>query len=231
MALPESSTFVVRGDDGEEYGPVELAELRDWVRENRAGLGTNVRRDEAGASWRPWHAYPELVALLAEAQATGAVAAPAMVVAPFIRRGAAFLLDLFLILLLLCPIMRVVQAFNPPDAVAQVTAALQSGSYVIPPSALHYYVMISMLFYVGLFLYLTGFNWAHGQTPAKALLRLRVVDRHGGKPGLGAAAGRSLIICGCLMFVFLPALFLFIFFQPQRRALHDLAAGTCVIEA
>ena len=65
MPPPPPPAFIVRGDDGEEYGPVDLAELREWVRENRAGLGTVVRPDRPDASWQPWQNYPELVALLA----------------------------------------------------------------------------------------------------------------------------------------------------------------------
>src|SRR5258708_23712119 len=98
--LPENKSFMVRGDDGLEYGPVDLDELREWVRENRAGLGTDVRLDETGTSWHPWQSYPELVALLAEARATAPVPGmPGLVIAPMGRRIVAFALDLFLIFL------------------------------------------------------------------------------------------------------------------------------------
>ena len=68
--LPENPTFFVRGEDGVEYGPVDLAELREWVAENRAGIGTEVKRDEPGSIWEPWQNFPELVALLAEVNVT-----------------------------------------------------------------------------------------------------------------------------------------------------------------
>ena len=67
--LPENRLFWIRGDDDKEYGPVNLEELREWVRENRAGLGTFVRTDQPDAPWQHWQQYPELVALLAEVQA------------------------------------------------------------------------------------------------------------------------------------------------------------------
>src|SRR5271156_5698487 len=98
MPPPPPPAFIVRGDDGEEYGPVDLAELREWVRENRAGLGTVVRSDRPDASWQPWQNYPELVALLAEAHAGGPPPVPGtLVVAPLLRRAGAFALDLVLI--------------------------------------------------------------------------------------------------------------------------------------
>ena len=87
--LPENRSFFIRGDDGGEYGPVDLDELREWVRENRAGLGTEVRLDEPNAIWHPWQAYPELVALLAEAHATGSAPVPDQadpIIAPIWKR-------------------------------------------------------------------------------------------------------------------------------------------------
>src|SRR5271155_2629992 len=104
--LPENRSFMVRGDDGQEYGPVDLEELREWVQENRAGLGTEVRADEPGATWSTWQSCPELIALLAEASAAAPVAgAPEMVLASVWRRVAAFGLDLILVSILVTPIL------------------------------------------------------------------------------------------------------------------------------
>ena len=58
--LPENRAFLIRGDDGQEYGPVDLGELREWVQENRAGVGTAVRLDEPNAPWETWQTYPEV---------------------------------------------------------------------------------------------------------------------------------------------------------------------------
>ena len=114
--LPENRSFMIRGDDGLEYGPVELDELREWVRENRAGLGTDARLDEPGAPWHPWQNYPELVALLAEAQATSLVPDQSgLAIAPVGRRIAAFALDLLLIVILYMPIVIPVLLICMPD--------------------------------------------------------------------------------------------------------------------
>jgi uncharacterized RDD family membrane protein YckC len=230
MPPPPPPAFIIRGDDGEEYGPVDLAELRDWVRENRAGLGTVVRADRPDAPWQPWQDHPELVALLAEAQAGGPPPVPAtLVVAPFFRRVCAFALDLVLIFFLICPVLRVAVAFCPPEVYDQLTNSFQHGAYVPPQFSASYYLLFDGIVYGMVALYLTGFNWRHGQTPGKALLRLRVVDRDGNKPDLLRALARSLVLVFTLLFWGLP--FIAVCFNPQRRGLHDLAGGTCVVEA
>src|SRR5271170_6871289 len=113
----EDRAFFIRGDDGQEYGPVDLGELRGWVRENRVGLGTDVRLDTPGEPWHPWHDYPELVALLAEVQSTSPVASlpPAFVIAPIRRRILAWIVDLFLIWILFIPIVNVAALFLPME--------------------------------------------------------------------------------------------------------------------
>jgi uncharacterized RDD family membrane protein YckC len=150
-----------------------------------------------------------------------------MIIAPLPRRMFAFALDLVLIALLIWPLMMMAIAFCPPAILMQLETAVQSGNYVTVQ--LSYYVLFNGIVYGVVILYLAGFHWAHGQTPAKTLLRLRVVDRHGRKPEGWRALVRSLVLCLSILPWFLP--FFFVFFNPQRRALHDLAAGTCVVEA
>jgi uncharacterized RDD family membrane protein YckC len=241
MSLPENAAFVVKGDDGKEYGPVDLADLREWVRESRAGLGTSVRLDEPGAIWQPWQYYPELVALLAEAQATGVANLPgALVVAPLLRRTLAFALDLILAYILLIPIILIVWIAVFPDAFVQCNVATQrlfsqgqQLQYSLPPLVQD---TMQLIFAAGITLYMAGFHFAHGQTPAKSIMRLRVVDRNGEKPNAATALVRGLVLSFFLLLLsFFPFLFflplLYAFLNPQRRALHDLVAGTYVVEA
>jgi uncharacterized RDD family membrane protein YckC len=215
---------------GEIYGPVELPELREWVRENRAGLGTTVRLDEPEALWQPWQYYPELVALLAEAQIPSAVPGqPALVIAPMSRRFIAFILDLILSYLLLFPIAFVVFVLFLPDtfvqmAVAFIQIAFGLGQYPVVEVPMIYHVFIWTL----ITLYKGGFEFAHGKTPGKALTRLRVEDENGGKPGATKALIRGLIFSFSLGLL-LPLFY--VFFNPQRRAIHDLLAGTYVVES
>jgi uncharacterized RDD family membrane protein YckC len=228
--LPENKSFMVRGDDGQEYGPVELNELRAWVEENRAGLGTEVRLDEPGAAWHPWQNYPELVALLAVAEATGAAPGVAgLAVAPIWRRGLAFALDLFLIglpTLIVCTTLAIVYA---PDWYVQ--AVVSGTEHPFSPLALPVdaNIVVNLISDVILALYFTGFHAAHGKTPAKALFRLRVVDQSGNNPTVLKAFLRAFVLIVSMSLLFLP--FAYAFMNPQRRTLHDMVADTCVVEA
>jgi uncharacterized RDD family membrane protein YckC len=225
--LPENRAFLIRGDDGQEYGPVDLGELREWVRENRAGVGTAVCLDEPGSSWQTWQTYPELVALVAEVHGTSSMIMPLGVgVAPVWRRMLAWFLDLMFLSILFFPIKSVLDRFIPTDTILQATwnaSALQGMS----PELLHQVLLFEIVVNACLVLYLAGFHAAHGRTPAKAILRLRVVDEHGQKPTLMKSLVRALaLICSINLF-FLPLMYAF--FNPQRRTAHDLIAGTYVV--
>jgi uncharacterized RDD family membrane protein YckC len=228
--LPENRSFFIRGDDGEEYGPVDLAELRDWVRENRAGIGTEVRRDQPDGTWNSWQTYPELIALLAEVAVTTAVpGAPGLALAPFGRRVLAFGLDMILIsvpLMIIC--LTLALAFAPD---LYVQAFMQSSEHPFQPMELpdDANLIADLIYDTLLALYFAGFLAAHGQTPGKAVFRLRVVDQAGQKPGVGKCLVRALILVLSTGFLFIPIAYAF--FNPQRRALHDYIAGTYVVEA
>jgi uncharacterized RDD family membrane protein YckC len=75
--------------------------------------------------------------------------------------------------------------------------------------------------YLGLFWHLSG------RTPGLKLLRLRVVDARGHRPGLARTAARVLVtIAGGL----LGGLgWLWVAFDFEKRAWHDHAAGTYVV--
>jgi len=230
---PPNRAFIIKGDDGEEYGPVALDELRQWVRENRAGLGTLVHADEPEALWQPWQYFPELVALLAEAQAADGVPGfPALVLAPTGRRMAAFALDLVLAYILLFPIVLTTWIAAFPDAFIQSQVAIQMllayGQQIpyTPPQLAE--GVLKLIFVCGITFYMAGFHAAHGRTPGKSALRLRVVDQNGQKPTFGKAVLRGLILSFSISLYFLPLAYMF--FNPQRRAFHDLVAGTYVVE-
>lgn len=228
--LPENHAYLIRGEDGQEYGPVDLDELRDWVQENRAGLGTEVRRDEPDAPWHPWQTYPELVALLAEVHVTSPVPGlPGLVIAPMGRRVLAFALDLVLISILVTPIFITLGLVFLPDWFVQYVVATSQPPYTVPDLPLSAKVVANLISDFALALYLTGFQAAHGQTPAKALLRVRVVDQSGQKPSPVKAFLRALALIISMGLFFLPITYAF--FNPQRRAVHDLVADTYVVEA
>jgi uncharacterized RDD family membrane protein YckC len=229
--LPEKRAFLIRGDDGQEYGPVGLEELREWVEENRAGLGTTVCLDEPGATWKPWQAYPELVAMLAEIQGANFSMTPAGTIpAPIGRRFLACLLDLLLCYFLVSPILAVFVSLTVPDWEAKTFAYLRDPQGPQDPQFINYLLVGHLIFYIVITLYMSGFHAAHGQTPAKALLRLRVIDQNGQKPAflMSVVRGFGFIVS----LVYLCALpFFYAFFNPQRRTVHDVIAGTYVVNA
>jgi len=232
--MAENHAFFVRGDDGVEYGPVDLAELREWVTENRVGLGTSVRLDGSDGAWSAWQNYPELVALLAEVHVTGAVLPTALpVLAPFGRRVTACLFDLFLSFVLVVPLIVLLFVMLPPDVLSHVemySQAVMNG--LMPPNPYPTWFLASfnaVCFGIPL-LYFTGFVAVHGRTPAKSLMNLQVVDAQGRKPSPGKAFIRSFIFMVSVYYLFGIPLF-YAFFNPQRRALHDLVAGTYVVES
>jgi uncharacterized RDD family membrane protein YckC len=226
--LPESRSFMIRGDDGGEYGPVDLEELREWVRENRAGLGTEVRRDDPGASWNSWQSYPELVALLAEAQATRPTPGPAaLVIAPIWRRVLAWMLDVVFLAILLNPLQLLLDRVIPMHQILEATAnpaLLQT----MPTQMLYQVAAFVIIDNACLVLYFTICHATYGKTPAKALLRIRVVNANGEKPKAIKAFIRALALVLSVNLIF-PLIYALL--NPQRRAFHDLAADTCVVDS
>jgi uncharacterized RDD family membrane protein YckC len=85
-----------------------------------------------------------------------------------------------------------------------------------------------VLLWVSLFLlYFTFFTHRGGQTPGKMLVRVRVVTRQNDEVTLLRALGRSAGYF--LSSAFFGIGFMLAAFHPEKRALHDLLAGTRVI--
>lgn len=229
--LPEDRSFLVRGEDSAEYGPVGLEELREWVKENRAGLGTEVRLDERGAAWQPWQSYPELVALLAEARVTGRAAGlpGELIIAPVWRRMLACVLDLILSSILASPLVYAIMKVNVPGWQEQLMVTLLDPQNPPPPVLYHYMIMCNLVAYLILLIYLAGFHALHGKTPGKSVLRLRVVDEEGQTPALSKTLLRGLGFVLSLYAFGIP--FVCAFLNPQRRAPHDFIARTWVVRA
>jgi uncharacterized RDD family membrane protein YckC len=230
--LPENPMFLVRGEDGGEYGPVHLTELREWVQENRAGLGTEVKRFEPNAAWQQWQHFPELVALLAEVNATTDTDAPVtlgLVLAPLWRRALAFSLDFILISFLFTPIFAVIAIVYLPDWCRLYIQAAQNPPFIPPDLPTSAEAALSMVVDSLMALYFALFQTRHGQTPAKQLLRVRVVNQAGLKPDFLQAFWRAILLIISMNLFCFPMLYAF--FNPQRRTLHDIIAGTYVVEA
>lgn len=78
-------------------------------------------------------------------------------------------------------------------------------------------------------LYITWFIGKFGATPGKMVFRLKVVSPAGGKVGYGQAFGRYwaefVVVWMTVMLGYLP-----IFFDSQRRGLHDRLSNTRVVQ-
>jgi uncharacterized RDD family membrane protein YckC len=231
--MSDNDGYWVRGEDGEEYGPVELPELREWVGENRIGLGTEVRLDAPDGLWRPWQFYPELVALLAEARVTG-LPSDVPILAPVGRRIAAFVLDIIMSFVLVLILWLMIYWLLPAETIGSMilyTQAVLQGLTPPPaPTLPRWFEVWANVIFLGVpALYYTGFHAAHGRTPAKSIFHIQVTDGQGRKPTLGRALIRALILVISVYF-FSGTPLLYAFYNPPRRALNDPAAHTSVVQ-
>ncbi|MDE2058603.1 MAG: RDD family protein [candidate division NC10 bacterium] len=92
--------------------------------------------------------------------------------------------------------------------------------------ALAGYASAAIVLFSGV-IYFTIFVGSCGQTPGKTLFRLKVVRTDDQEMTYGRALLRSL--CWILSLLLLSLGFLMIAFTRQKRALHDMLAGTSVI--
>ncbi len=200
-----------------------MEELREWVQENRAGIGSEVRRDEPGSPWQAWQSYPELIALLAETNATAPVpGAPEQTVAPVWRRTVAYLMDSTLLYIFLSPLL---SAIIPTQELVDIMSNPNSMQAMQQPM-FQLFVAFVIIENACLILYFTICTSLYGRTPAKALLRIKVVDPTGRKPTWPKAFVRSLTLVISISLLFPLA---YVFMNPHRRALHDVVADTCVV--
>lgn len=151
---------------------------------------------------------------------------PQLLAASVVRRVLASLLDLSLVIpvcgvagLLLClalgqPLPRLAE-LSPDLLLATLLDGNRGGQGLLLLSGLV------------LFAYFGGFHAVRGQTPGKQLLGIMVVNSSGRRPGPLRAIGRTL----GYLFSALPVSlgFLWVGFDRERRALHDLLADTYVV--
>jgi uncharacterized RDD family membrane protein YckC len=134
--------------------------------------------------------------------------------AGFVSRSLAFVLDIFVSLGL----------FALAVALISSVVGLLSGH---SSNVNRHGVIVEVLFAVWAFLYF-AFQWAsNGRTLGMALFGIRVVTKDGSEVSRWRAVGRTAALP--LSFLFLGLGFLISLFQRERRALHDLIAGTCVV--
>jgi uncharacterized RDD family membrane protein YckC len=209
-------SYKIIGGDGHEYGPVSLAELKAWVVDGRVGGPTQVWRSDS-AVWWPALKYAELQPEIGQIAAV-ARAAESVEAVGFWPRFGAYILDGIVLgavyVLVLEPIKLDWATFQTGTS-AEVMALLK---VLGRQAAVQYAVeMIYCVTLTGLF----------GATLGKMALRARIVCLDGSKLGFGRAWGRWL---GTVASRFTFGIgYLYIAWREDKRALHDLMAGTRVV--
>lgn len=213
-------TYLVKGGDGGQYGPASLDDLERWIREGRVVGTTLVWRSDT-ETWKPADEYLELGFELTHALKH--VESPAEPVEEEVRlvgffpRFTAFLADYFV----LTAVMTAVMAVLPSSMELKDT----KDPWVIIQQRTFWILLALDLGVRGLFHVM--FNAHFGGTPGKILIGAKIVAEDGSPIGYRRAIARY--FAGWLSVLSLGAGFLFVAFRPDRRALHDLLAGTRVV--
>ncbi len=207
-----SSLYYIRGEDGEEYGPIEREELLSWVKEDRVGPGTPVRLEEG--PWKRWENFVELIPQGTE------------VIAPFSLRLMAFIVDNVIFVLMMTFAVTIVWGGIPTTEIQsweQCMNLLKSGIWN---------EINEVLQVVTLIVHLTYFIVCHGRwgrTPGKAIFGLRVVQLDGTKLTWRSAFFRGIASIFSTSFFYLG--YAIAIFSPGIRTLHDWLSGTKVIRS
>jgi uncharacterized RDD family membrane protein YckC len=211
-------SYKIIGGDGREYGPATLEELKSWVTDGRVGATTLVWRGD-GERWAPALFYQEL-----QPQIGSAFAPAAQETAGFWPRFAAYFLDFAIIWAFFYTLWPVIVSHVSGWKLDGPTIDELLSDAIAPKQQLLGMVALQQ----GLWLaYDLFFNGRFGATIGKRALGLRIVRVDGSPIGYNLAAVRWM---GCIVSDFTFYLgYLFVLFRPDRRALHDLLAGTKVI--
>lgn len=216
-------TYKIVGGDGREYGPVSLDALHEWIHAGRVDVATPVLRSDL-AVWKPADDYLELrfdlnqaskAALVEEAEpASDAQQTVVIENARFFPRFCAYVLDWFT-LYTVGMLLSSALGWTLPEKVTP--------EVILSPT----FLKIAAMDLAISFAYTVFFVGSSGATPGKFMMGLRVISAADERIGYGRAmirwggeyVSRLTFGIGHLMVIW----------HPERRALHDLIAGTKVI--
>ncbi|MGD0816449.1 MAG: RDD family protein [Verrucomicrobiota bacterium] len=217
--------YKIIGGDGAEYGPAPLTELKNWIRDGRVAAMTKVWRSDL-SFWSPADRYTELLEDLARQNTSRAAAAGASLPpAGFWMRLAAHIIDLVLISFIFVAVWsplagpRHWQLPVVPHPLTQ--ASLEQYNEQLWSSK------ILAVFYPVFLLYEVLLNGRFGATLGKMAIGARITKPDGSPIGYGRALLRWLAARVSDLFFFSG--YLLIALRPDKRALHDLLAGTKVV--
>lgn len=222
------------GRDGERFGPYQEAEVREWLR-NGTMSGADLGWREGLADWQPLSVLmPDALppaAAPAEAPPLPQAAAPARTYAGFWKRVVAYLVDA---IVLYFPNMLIDRMLG--GAAAQATLEQQLSAAVGDVQRMleayqHYYVVMWPAMLIGAivaWLYFAVCESSPWQaTVGKLALGIRVTDLEGRRISFPRALGRYGAKLISFLIVFIGVLM--VAWTPRKQGLHDLMAGTLVL--
>jgi uncharacterized RDD family membrane protein YckC len=209
-------SYKVTGGDGSHYGPVAQDDLEQWIRDGRIVGSTPVWRSDS-AAWKPAEDYLELLFALNLA----AVAAPRIQEASetvvrlvgFFPRLVAYLVDYFVMTAIMAGLLTLFSGMLELKPTENTLELIRQPDF--------WWILAINVTMAGLF------NGHFGATPGKILIGAKIVMEDGSPIGYGRALLRYL--AEWVSAFSLGAGYLFVAFRPDRRALHDLLAGTRVV--
>jgi uncharacterized RDD family membrane protein YckC len=215
--------YKIIGGDEVEYGPATLEELKSWIRDGRVAGMTKVWRNDTD-EWLPAGNYAELGSELARLHAAAAATAQPC---GFWARLGAYIIDatiLGAIFQLLWMQIGGPQHWTLPMLPKEWTdAAIQQFMQDWQAWANH----ALPIFYPLFFVYDVALNGRFGATVGKMAIGAQIVMWDGSRLGYARAALRWMAARVSDLFFF--AGYLLIPLRADKRALHDLLAGTRVI--
>jgi uncharacterized RDD family membrane protein YckC/Tfp pilus assembly major pilin PilA len=229
------STWYFLDSDRKQQGPVAASVLREAQRAGRINEATLVWRDGL-SEWRPLAQLAGELGLSAppppspnaddgDAAASAFVADPAtaprapagdVVYAGFLRRWAALFLDSLIIAIPLAILAAVVAIPMGLTRAGDDSAIFAQGVYYL------LYLIAAPLYYAGME------SSAQQATLGKRALGIKVTDNEGRRLSFGHALGRW--FAAALSYLTLYIGFLMAAFTERKRALHDIVAGTLVVD-
>ena len=157
--------------------------------------------------------------------------------AGFFIRAIAYLIDFVFLCALSGIALFIFKQFNFIDIASAETFLMQDSNALMTPESLEKFLSIQgihtfvILCSVIQFLYFVLFNAFYSGTPGKLFLKIKIIRRDGKKLGFTFAVIRyfTSVLSSFSLLYFYGLAYLIVFFDPERRSLHDWLSLTRVI--
>jgi uncharacterized RDD family membrane protein YckC len=238
----ESVKFWIKGDDGDVYGPANLAEIQAWIAEGRVGPDSEAALDMGGKAapyWKRLDLYTQTIELWErlhedKAKSAGSVPAEVRALAPMWRRVLAGFFDLAFIFTLFGIGFALVLSYGlglNTDQIQQLSEIIMESASAgnLSGSVGDLIWIVNVIGYVVMAIYFGYFHVRYdGRTLGMSICGLKVLSEDSRRMNVAQAALRTLGLVVTVSFYGLG--FIFVFFTRRRQALHDLISRTLVVE-